>query len=801
MSPAASIDLRVALLVSVSIVAILFMDTIFMDKNILPYSSNGYGANSHDPWGAELNNKTVMVTRNLLGQGLPYWDPTEAAGKPVIGDPHYKILNPLQWLAMIHPTPHVMTALLLIKLIISGVCMFLFLRTIALQRVAAAFGVLAWLGNGYVTGYMTHNHFDVFFLLPVTMLAVQMVFEPRQRKGGTVLLSVVVWLNLVGGNPQSTVLSMTLAGLFLFTMAWVHYRRGNDPSGVWYGVLAYIIGLLFAFPDLWATFQYHDFWAPRRDGYWRAEAPAIEMTYRWLFPRADNFLNVTNEGLPTFGFLASVAMLYCLPLLVRKAETTFFVIAVGFTIYYLGEHLIFEEAPLKKMFLVTPLITELRFIKYLDALFFSLSVLFAASINCLFPNGQSSNTNRRPILIWVGCVYILIVVIVVDAGYGLLGLDLKLAPGKTVLDEKRVILYLVVATIAGAFYAGFLSGARVKSSLYAALAVLGLIAVVEYVQVNKSIFNRPWTRHDVAATVPSYNQPSEIVRFLLQDKQSAQPFRVVAADNNYKPVLDNIHGVHLMMGGNALHVGWYYEFVAKLFPGIRLEPPRNLFDRSTASAAMASPMLDALNVRYVITNDANTESMPNHFRLVGEFQKDVSPWSRDVALYLYENERVAPRAFLVDSWHSVEHYRESIDDYIQNPQLFLREAQVYGGDPVPAASQSPTELEYELEFTSYENDAVEMKVTNNKLAMLVLTDVYAPGWEVMVDGARGMVYHVNGAFRGVVLPAGEHTVRFFYRPDVLGWPLGVAIAGVLILLVFLIVARAGDRPAQLKPSA
>jgi Predicted membrane protein len=51
-----------------------------------------------------------------------------------------------------------------------------------------------------------------------------------------------------------------------------------------------------------------------------------------------------------------------------------------------------------------------------------------------------------------------------------------------------------------------------------------------------------------------------------------------------------------------------------------------------------------------------------------------------------------------------------------------------------------------------------------KPSLLVLTDVYFPGWRVTVDGKESKIVRTNGVFRGVQLDAGHHSVRFFFDP-------------------------------------
>jgi uncharacterized membrane protein YfhO len=54
-----------------------------------------------------------------------------------------------------------------------------------------------------------------------------------------------------------------------------------------------------------------------------------------------------------------------------------------------------------------------------------------------------------------------------------------------------------------------------------------------------------------------------------------------------------------------------------------------------------------------------------------------------------------------------------------------------------------------------------------------------------VDGAPTSIYRVNGCFRGVLVPGGEHKVRFFYRPTAVYLAGAVSLSALAIILLLL----------------
>ena len=48
--------------------------------------------------------------------------------------------------------------------------------------------------------------------------------------------------------------------------------------------------------------------------------------------------------------------------------------------------------------------------------------------------------------------------------------------------------------------------------------------------------------------------------------------------------------------------------------------------------------------------------------------------------------------------------------------------------------------------------------------MLVVSDLYFPGWQATVDGRRAEIHEVYGFLRGVVVEGGRRRVEMVYRP-------------------------------------
>jgi len=67
---------------------------------------------------------------------------------------------------------------------------------------------------------------------------------------------------------------------------------------------------------------------------------------------------------------------------------------------------------------------------------------------------------------------------------------------------------------------------------------------------------------------------------------------------------------------------------------------------------------------------------------------------------------------------------------------------------------------------------------------------FYPGWRAMVDGHPVEIERWDGTFQAILLTAGEHRVRFEFRP--MSLQLGAAVS-ILALAGLLVLIRADSR--------
>jgi hypothetical protein len=156
---------------------------------------------------------------------------------------------------------------------------------------------------------------------------------------------------------------------------------------------------------------------------------------------------------------------------------------------------------------------------------------------------------------------------------------------------------------------------------------------------------------------------------------------------------------------------------------------------------------------------------------------------------IYKVGRALPRAFLVPRVVAAPDAPESLKMLVDQ-EFNAREAAIVIGEQTAAQTRlaldqsgSPS-FEGSATIVSERLNDIELTVTASRAAMLVINDSWGPGWKAYVDDVEQPVLRANYAFRGVVLPEGEHRVVLLYRPS--AFFIGLIIsAGTLLSLMIL----------------
>jgi hypothetical protein len=159
-------------------------------------------------------------------------------------------------------------------------------------------------------------------------------------------------------------------------------------------------------------------------------------------------------------------------------------------------------------------------------------------------------------------------------------------------------------------------------------------------------------------------------------------------------------------------------------------------------------------------------------------------FTADPLIDVHLNTRALPRAWLVYRAQPVVSYEEAWQR-IQSPDFRPEEVAVVENGSLLDGQGSGW-----IEVLRYGPNEVRLVAHTDAPALLVLSDVYYPGWQGYVDGAGAPIYRTDATFRGVMVPAGSHEVRMRFWPRSLRIALGLAALGLVVLCVAALPDRA-----------
>lgn len=163
--------------------------------------------------------------------------------------------------------------------------------------------------------------------------------------------------------------------------------------------------------------------------------------------------------------------------------------------------------------------------------------------------------------------------------------------------------------------------------------------------------------------------------------------------------------------------------------------------------------------------------------------------------FLYRNDDLLPRAFVVGEVTPVPDDASALamleSDAFDPQRSVLLEA------PPPDYHPGPSQPAGSVEFVRYTANSAELNVRARQGGIVVFSDSYYPGWVADVDGRATPIYRANVTQRAVVVPSGEHRVRFRFKPITVAIGFWVSLVSALVLLGWSLIPLARKtRPAE-----
>lgn len=275
----------------------------------------------------------------------------------------------------------------------------------------------------------------------------------------------------------------------------------------------------------------------------------------------------------------------------------------------------------------------------------------------------------------------------------------------------------------------------------------------------------------------------------MQSRQSDQaPWRFIVYEEPGADTMNAnigwLHGLEDAAGYDSLIPGLYAEYMEVIHPQGDLAYNRIAPIYTFAPSSLDSPLLDLLNIRYVVT-EQTIESAKYELAY------------QDESLSIYENLGAMPRTFTLPASATV-FYNEPFAEISRRYDVRQHVLVSIGFEPQPPLPviENPREVAGQANpatITVYTPHETWVDVQVEEQSWLVLSESYYPGWRAFVrpfgsnedSEQETPVYLVNGNFRGLLLSPGVWTVRIRYSPDSVRLGGFISFISFMSLLFFL----------------
>lgn len=276
---------------------------------------------------------------------------------------------------------------------------------------------------------------------------------------------------------------------------------------------------------------------------------------------------------------------------------------------------------------------------------------------------------------------------------------------------------------------------------WAALTAVGGMVLVDLYVVDKRYINAASFTSVIDTAYADPYAPDEVDKEILKD---TDPDYRVADLTNFGDARRSYH--HKMLGG-------YHA--AKL---------SRVNDLLTRQKLVTWPVMNMLNVRYLITPNANGQPMvTRNYEACGNgwFVENIDYVSGADAEFAALDSLQPQRTAVAD-----ERFKDAL------------------GTDIPASATTGS-----VRLDSYTPNELQYTVDSPEGGVVVFSEVYFPwGWKATVDGTPATLGRVDYILRALRVPAGKHKVTLTFDPDSLHTTGAVAYGAVTLMYLLVLAA-------------
>lgn len=702
------------------------------------------------PW------KQLVIDQIQSGK-MPLWNPYNFSGAPLLANIQSSVFNPINLIFLFIPVAYAWTISVFLQCLLASIFTYLFARKISLPVLPSILSSVGYSYSLFMTVFLEYNTIGyVVALLPATLYCFERYREKRLF-ARTILFTLSVTLLFLVGHLQLAV----AAFIFLLFYILFSFRFGKSERGTMHYCLGLmVLSVVIASIQLLPSVELILLSARVPQDYSFLVEKLLIQPWQFIMifipdifgnPTTRNFISGETYptkalGITTLGLLFSVFGMWQLK---HEKRVGFFLGALGVVL------LLVTRNPLSMLLysLKIPLLSTSSPSNMIFLSSFCLSLLAGFGMKA-----------------W-GVVKVPRQSLLVFCGGGLFFFFLSYSH-RDYFQEKNILFslgFLLVGIVV------FLLGTY-RHSWVKALGGLCLFLVIAESFFFFQKFN-PFV-------------PKEL---LYPETKIAQQLRSMTLKGDriwsfgnatIEPNIQTELRLFSPEGYDPLYPADYGELLYATKEGKFPES----FDSATRSNAVIAPqsdgttallsngarmkVLNLLSVRFILDRAENASSEKTFPDDAFERVYYEDGWS------IYENKNALPRAWISSS-AVIKSSPGEFSSAFFSPS-FKEDKTIILSEDVGRLTMKQGSV---TEFLS-QGDRMLYKTRTDGTGVLVLAQIFYPGWKVFIDGNEQKILRVNHALSGVVVPEGEHDVAYYYWPESFVFGIYLSIIGIVLLLSY-----------------
>lgn len=277
--------------------------------------------------------------------------------------------------------------------------------------------------------------------------------------------------------------------------------------------------------------------------------------------------------------------------------------------------------------------------------------------------------------------------------------------------------------------------------------VIGVLAFIDVMAINSNYLSEK--NYEESNEYEATFRPSPADQQILQD-------------TSYYRVFDVRQGIGASLGAGYTLPAYFHHSIGGYHPA-KLSIYQDLIEQQLSRFPQSLPVFNMLNTKYIIQKDqqGTDQVLPNPEALGAAWFVNGVRFENGPAAVMNALSNFSPRDTAI----------LFAEDKNQVPANL-------GGDSTGT-----------IRLLNNDNDVVLYRSNSTAPAFAVFSEIfYSKGWKAYIDGKESPIIRTNYVLRGLVVPAGQHEIKFEFRPA--SYYTGETIAQIACILILLALIAA-----------